>query len=128
MWQLYGAGSVGSQSLLGIPRLAALRDDPALHAVSRVWPFETAGVSPPVPPSGTPFLLHAEIYPSLVPPSPFEAIKDAAQVRALAEHFAHLDDEGDLGAAFDLSTLSPESIQAVVNEEGWILGVRGSAG
>jgi hypothetical protein len=124
IWQLYGAGSVGSQALLGIPRLAALLDDPALHSVSHVWPFESAGVAPVVPASGTPFLLHAEIYPSLVPPSPFEETKDAAQVRALAEYFARLDDEGDLGAAFDLSALSPESIQAAVSEEGWILGVQ----
>ena len=124
MWQLYGAGSVGSQALLGIPRLAALRDDPALRAVSHVWPFESGGVAPPVPPSGTPFLLHAEIYPSLVPPSPFEAVKDAAQVRALAEHFARQDDEGDLGALFELSALSPELQQAAIGEEGWILGAR----
>jgi hypothetical protein len=40
IWQLYGAGSVGSQALVGIPRLAALLDDPALHSVSHVWPFE----------------------------------------------------------------------------------------
>lgn len=128
IWQLYGAGSVGSQALLGIPRLVALRDDPALHAVSHVWPFESGGVAPAVPASGTPFLLHAEIYPSLVPPSPFEETKDAAQVRALAEYFARLDDEGDLGAALDLSALSKESHQAAVREEGWILGVHGSAG
>lgn len=124
IWQLYGAGSVGSQALLGIPRLAALRDDPALQAVSHVWPFECGEeAAPPFPPPGTPFVLHVEIYPSLVPLSPFEETKDAAQVRALAEHFAHLDDERDLGPLFDLGALAPESRQVVVGEEGWILGV-----
>lgn len=130
IWQLYGAGSVGSQALLGIPRLAALRDDPALRAVSHVWPFEAAteaGFVPPAPPAGTPFILHAEVYPSLVPPSPLEATKDAAQVRALAEYFAGLDDDGDLGALFDLGALPPEAQQAVT-EEGWILGVWEPAG
>ena len=36
VWQLLGNGSVGSQSLLGIPRLHALRADPQLEAVSAV--------------------------------------------------------------------------------------------
>jgi hypothetical protein len=123
VWQLYGAGSVGSQALMGMPRLAALRDDPAFQGVSHVWPFEDGGKTLPVPPAGAPFIVHAEVYPSLVPVSPFEAVKDAAQVRALAEHFAHLDDEGRLGALFDLSALDAASHAAVVDEEGWILGV-----
>src|SRR5207249_911251 len=40
VWKLLGAGAVGSQALVGIPVVAALRDDPELAAVSRVWPFE----------------------------------------------------------------------------------------
>ena len=126
VWQLYGAGSVGSQALVGIPRLAALRDDPALEAVSEVWPFESAGALSPAAPSGTPFILHAEIYPSLVAPSPLEPVKDAkdaGQVCALAEHFAQLGEDGGLEALFDLTPLSPESQLAAVTEEGWILGV-----
>ena len=124
VWQLYGAGSVGSQALLGIPRLAALRDDEALRDVSFVWPFEGGESAPPAPSSSAPIIVHAEIYPALVPPSPFEGIKDAAQVRALAEHFARLDDAGDLAALFDLTALSPDVRQAVVAEEGWILGMK----
>ena len=72
-------------------------------------------------------MLHAEIYPSLVPPSPLEPIKDAGQVRALAEHFARLDEEQGLAELFDLTTLREEEQQAVVREEGWILGVRPEA-
>ncbi len=124
LWQLYGVGSVGSQALMGIPRLAALRDDPGLAHLSQVWPFETGVAEGGLPSRGAPFVLHAEIYPSFVSPSPFEEIKDAGQVRALAEYFAHLDDEGELATLFDLSALPLESRLDVVSEEGWILGVR----
>jgi hypothetical protein len=124
IWQLYGAGSVGSQSLLGIPRLAALRGDETLAAVSCVWPFESDGAAPAPAPAGTASVVHAEIYPSLVPPSPFEQTKDAGQVRALAEHFARLDGDGDLAGYFDLTALPAASRRAAVGEEGWILGVR----
>ncbi len=92
-----------------------------------MWPFESeVGALIPAPPD-TPLVLHAEIYPSLVAPSPFEDIKDAAQVRALAEHFARLDDAGELATLFDLSALPAESLEPVGSEEGWILGVAGSA-
>ena len=92
-WQLFGAGAVGSQALVGIPWLAALRDDEALSSVSQVWPFETGTGPFSYPPPEGGFVLHAEIYPSLVPPSPLEPIKDAGQVRALAEYFAGLDEQ-----------------------------------
>jgi hypothetical protein len=123
-WQLLGAGAVGSQALVGIPWLAALRDDEALSAVSSVWPFETGTGPLSWPPPGQAFVLHAEIYPSLVAPSPLEQVKDAGQVRALAEHFARLDEEQCLAQLFDLTTLPEEEEQAVVREEGWILGAR----
>ncbi|MCL4554279.1 MAG: cobalamin biosynthesis protein CbiG [Actinobacteria bacterium] len=124
IWQLLGAGCVGSQALLGIPRVAALRDDPALQGVSQVWPFEIQAPPARVPSGDMGGVVYAEIYPSLVPPSLSEEIKDAGQVRALAEHFARLDDEGELSAAFDLSALSSESLQAASGEEGWILGAK----
>lgn len=123
LWQLYGHGSVGSQALTGIPRLAALRDHAALSEVSRVWPFETEAVLMPLSAKDAPLVLHAEIYPSLVPPSLFEEIIDAGQVRALAEHFSLLDEKGALGPLLDLSSLPLESREVAVNEEGWILGV-----
>ena len=60
-WQLLGAGSVGSQSLLGIPRLARL--EASLVAAGRsvdVWPFgRWDGVAPP------PDVVIAEVWPSL---------------------------------------------------------------
>jgi precorrin-8X/cobalt-precorrin-8 methylmutase len=62
VWQLSYAGSVGSQVLLGIPRVRTLRDDPRLAAASAVWPFETGFA---VPPDAQ--VVHAEIYPTLGP-------------------------------------------------------------
>src|SRR5712692_5290091 len=47
-WKLCYAGSVGSQALVGIPRVAALRDDPEIAGASAVWPFETGFTSDPV--------------------------------------------------------------------------------
>ena len=41
VWKLFGRGAVGSQALLGIPRIVNLRADPRFGAVSQVWPFET---------------------------------------------------------------------------------------
>ena len=40
-------------------------------------------------------IVHAEIYPSLLPIQPTAGeVKDAAQVRTMASHFAALDDAG----------------------------------
>ena len=90
----------------------------------RVWPFETgfkalseadlAGVD----------VVAAEVYPSLLKavPAPGE-VKDLAQVRATAEHFAKLDEAGKLAAVFGASKTAPaEVVTAAEREEGWILG------
>jgi hypothetical protein len=116
-WKLFGAGSVGSQALLGIPVVHALRFDPAFARVSRVWPFETGFVTSPVPSCG-PFVLHAEIWPGVVDEEPRPGdVRDAAQVRALVEHFARLDAAGALAPLF-----APNADQPAATEEGWILG------
>ena len=41
VWKLTGAGSVGSQSMLGIMRLERLRNDPRFRDHISIWPFET---------------------------------------------------------------------------------------
>ena len=41
VWQLYGAGCVGSQTLMGIAHLEKLRRHPWLDGQIKVWPFET---------------------------------------------------------------------------------------
>ncbi|WP_309645308.1 cobalamin biosynthesis protein CbiG [Phenylobacterium sp.] len=123
IWKLYYNGSVGGQAILGIPavrRMKLARGD-ALQA----WPFETgfkplteadlAGVE----------VVVAEVYPSLYKAQPMPGeIKDQAQVRVTAEHFAKLDEAGKLGAAFGPSKAAAADVVAdAEREEGWILGV-----
>ncbi len=122
VWQLAYTGSVGSQVLLGLPRVLALREDPALSSETRVWPFETrcrASDRPPV--------VIAEIWPSLWPEAwrDLEArarCKDEAQVRGLARHLAQLDRAGLLAAMLD-PPLPADAAARVGAEEAWILGV-----
>ena len=119
VWKLFGAGSVGSQTLLGIARLEKLRSDPRLAGHIAVWPFETGfdlDLSRPI--------VIAEIYPSLVDPAPDVAPRDRAQVEAVALRFAQLDSVGLLQDALAPPPgLSDEQRQAVLAEEGWIVGV-----
>ncbi len=119
VWQLSGAGAVGSQSLLGIAALERLRRRPGLTGAIAVWPFETgfeANLSRPI--------ILCEIYPSLldVKPHPGEVL-DAAQVRTMIECFARLDGEDRLLAHLARpADLSPKSAATVLQEEGWIVG------
>jgi hypothetical protein len=119
VWQLAGAGSVGSQVLTGIPRVLQLRTDPRLAMISLIWPFETGLTHDP-----RPQIVFAEIYPSIVDPLPEPGVvKDARQVRTIAAHFADLDAAGDLGALFEGgSDLSAAQCCTIIREEAWILG------
>jgi hypothetical protein len=122
VWKLYYNGSVGGQTILGIPMMRRLKQ--ARGDRLKVWPFETgwkalgeadlAGVE----------VLAAEVYPSLVkaPPLPGE-VRDLTQVRGLAEHLAKLDEAGKLSGLFapDKKT-PPDVIVDALHEEGWILG------
>ncbi|WP_226627323.1 molybdopterin-binding protein [Alloyangia pacifica] len=105
VWKLYTTGSVGSQALLGIPRLQALRD--RFGDDIAVRPFERREA---------PITL-VELFPSLIAKTVAELaeqdeIKDRAQVRILA------------GA---LRELDPQQLDAMSREgdakEGWILGL-----
>lgn len=122
IWKLYTAGSVGSQALMGIPIVKKLRD---LRADARIWPFET-GYQPLTRDDldGVKIVI-AEIYPSILKVSPVTGeVKDLSQVRAIGEHFASLDDAGKLSPAFGPAKgMEAHEIEAVVREEGWILGV-----
>lgn len=127
-WKLAGAGSVGSQALVGIPRVRALRDDSSLAEVSTVWPFETGFTASPAPDRG-PFVLHAEIWPGIIKPADLAAekattnvIHDQAQVRLMCRWAFIRDQQGSLGPWFDSTKLSEGELRAAVNEEGWILG------
>jgi hypothetical protein len=123
IWKLYYNGSVGGQAILGIPAVRRLKQ--ARGEALKAWPFETgfkalteadlAGVD----------VVVAEVYPSLykAQAAPGE-VKDQAQVRVTAEHFARLDEAGKLGAAFGPSKTAPaDLVLDAEREEGWILGV-----
>lgn len=128
-WQLYGNGSVGSQALVGIPRIYQLRRDLQLLQFSRVWPFETGFTTTRAPSKG-PFVLYAETWPGIVrdrtesylfaDPS---LIRDCAEVRALCDWAAESDAEGSLAKFFGPPRgLNEQEGKACVEEEGWILG------
>ncbi len=128
-WKLFGAGSVGSQALVGIPYVYRLRRTLELVRVSRVWPFET-GFTPAPSPSQGPFVLHAEIWPgvveqrvqALVNANP-GLIRDRAQVRAMCEWAAECDQAESLGQYFNMPAgLNQQQTEACVEEEGWVLG------
>jgi precorrin-8X/cobalt-precorrin-8 methylmutase len=119
-WKLYTAGSVGSQALLGIPVVAALRDHARLHACSLVWPFET-GVGWAGAASRRPLVVHAEIWPSLWPADAQHRVKDAAQVLTAARRCAQLDDDAGLLDALRPAHLTADERAAVETEEGWVL-------
>ena len=130
-WKLLGVGSVGSQALLGIPRVHWLHRHPALAPLSRVWPMEM-GFTPTPTPSRGPFVLHAEVWPGIVPREAVRAecahtgaIRDQAQVRLLCRWARQLDAAGDFGAHFAVPRdVEERALQEVLCEEGWILGRR----
>ena len=104
-WKLYTTGSVGSQVLLGLPRLHQLRM--RFGSALSVSPFQAPD---------TPIVL-AEIYPSLLADLVTAErrageILDAAQVRVLAEAFHRL-------PAAKLTAMLQEGDR----EEGWIVGL-----
>ncbi|MEO0451353.1 MAG: hypothetical protein AAFZ74_13655 [Pseudomonadota bacterium] len=120
VWQLLGAGSVGSQAMLGIPTVAFLRDE---IPDTQIWPFETGFETFTAENLENTNCVLAEIYPSTVSvtPNPGE-ILDEAQVRTLSEHLESLDSSGKLADAFGPpDSLSGREIHKITTEEGWIL-------
>ena len=109
VWQVSGPGAVGRQALTGIARLQPLRQQ---REGVQVWPFETLG-------EGQSHVL-AEIYPSLIPPSPGYAIPDQAQVHAVAARLSEMDGEGLLAQRLQIPLDLP---QAVLNEEALFLDI-----
>lgn len=115
VWQLLGAGSVGSQALTGIPVMQRLLDRDRVT----VWPLCTGLTTDPCGGRADSVVL-AEVWPSTV--SPAEVLpKDRGQVVALASHFAQLDATGELAAAFQ-PTVPADAVHPVLAEEGWVLG------
>jgi hypothetical protein len=120
IWKLYYQGSVGGQALTGMPVVKRIKD--ARGDAVRLWPFEL-GWKPLQPPAleGVEAVF-VEIYPSMVDarPQPGE-IRDEAQVRSVAQHFANLDEKNQLAQLF--GPLKDDQRRAAVeSEEGWVLG------
>ena len=123
VWKLWTKGNVGSQALLGIPRVSSLRFDLRLESHSLVWPFET-GFSSRQALDRRPAIVHAEIWPGIEPVEPVAGrVKDDVQVETLVRHFASLDREGNLAGLFDRPEgLTDSQVDECTSEEGWILG------
>lgn len=101
LWQLSGAGAVGSQALMGLPVLNRLRTE--FVDELRIWPFEPLDAS----------VAFVEIWPSLiVGQAPKGWIKDAWQVSEVARMVSALSSD-DLRQMLDVDA----------PEEGWILGL-----
>jgi len=105
VWQLNGAGSVGGQSLLGIPALEDLRK----FVSTSIWPFESCSSK----------VVLAEIYPSMYIIENTEIIKDANQVKTVVKKFKELDSSGDLETIMNVTN---KLGGPVCTHEGWILG------
>lgn len=122
VWQLFGNGSVGSQTLVGLPRLAELRQHPSLRDASLVWPFES-GWTTRFPETAR--IVHAEFWPGALPLDPdLHPVRDAAQVISAVLWAAGQDSRNTLGAFFDpLPQDDPRRLTAAI--EGWILGCVG---
>lgn len=119
VWKLTGVGSVGSQTLLGIPRLEALRRHPVLGRDIAVWPFETDFAN-----SLTAPITLVEIYPSFFPLDVAAEPKDRAQVETCVLRYAALDAAGLLRTFLSApADITPADREAAIAEEGWIAGV-----
>jgi len=105
VWQLAGAGSVGSQTLMGLPVLERVRR--AFGPRVSVWPLE---------PTETEAVL-VEVWPSLLADHiaatlPEGEIKDRYQVRVLAQAISQLPEAAML-----------QMMAVTRTEEGWIFGL-----
>ena len=122
VWKLYYNGSVGGQTILGMPLVRRLKL--ARGEAVKVWPFETGFKALTEADLDGVEVVVAEAYPSLlkIQAGPGE-VKDLAQVRGVAEHFAKLDEAGKLGAVFaPPAGAAADVVLDAEREEGWILG------
>jgi hypothetical protein len=117
-WQLLGAGSVGSQVLTGLPVLEHLVGSFDSTVEVSVWPFDGHRGQ----------LTIAEVWPGRFARGhpPLGVVRDRWQVETTARTLIGLDDA--TWTAFlrpaSISTLDPLGRRSVLEEEGWMLGVR----
>jgi hypothetical protein len=122
-WKLAYTGSVGSQTLLGIPYLCRLRDHEKLRDVSRIWPFETTEGDVEGRRSAGARIIHAEIYPSLLSLPKRDGIPDREQVREYVRWLQRRQEGGDLTGLLRRPWGEDAAVHGrVVRQEGWVLG------
>src|SRR3954470_11189303 len=121
-WKLAYTGSVGSQSLTGIPVVRRVRGDPRWAERARILAFETA-----LGCAADAAIVFAEVWPSWWRKeilSDYGPPNDRAQVRTVAEIFAARDRAGELAAWFTGDPdLTITQRRVVETEEAWTLGV-----
>ena len=122
VWQLAYTGSVGSQSLTGIPHVRNLL---ASLDSAKLWPFETGFEELTEDALQNTKTLIGEIYPSALEVTCGKGeILDRAQVRSIAYHYCDLDGKSRLGRVFaPPKSLDRGIIHKIVAEEGWILSI-----
>ncbi len=126
-WKLCGIGSVGSQSLTGIARLEAFRQDPEFQPHVCIWPFETGWTVP----DQRPLILFAEIWPGLLKQEVARQqalepgrIRDELQVLAWCRWAQAMSRNQTLSSYLKPPQGLTESLQtSAITTEGWILGV-----
>ena len=110
---------MGSQVLLGLPRVIELRNSPQFADLSAIWPFETGWRQS--------FderirILHAEFWPGAIDvDETCHRVRDAAQVKSFALWAAKHDSNQTLGRFFDPLSEEDEDRNLALRE-GWILG------
>ena len=128
-WKICYNGSVGSQTLVGIPKLQQLRHHEQLCQHSAVWPFETGFIS--TLSDRRPLIIHAEIWPGIIEvhakalQQKHGYIRDRAQVLALAR-WAY--EHGQTGTLLPLFAppvgITADDCERAISHEGWILGAQ----
>ena len=122
-WKLAYTGSVGSQTLLGLPQVLRLTHSSAeLSEQSHVWPFDTDFQSG-LPEKGT-CIIHAEIYPSLLELPGKDHIVDREQVKTYVKWLREQQRNGELDHWLaGPAKLTKQERKQVLRHEGWVLGV-----
>jgi hypothetical protein len=120
VWKLFTQGSVGSQTLTGIPILQSLRKHRQLQERIRVWPFETKFFLP----EHRDAVVFAEVWPTILRTNRnLHPIKDGAQLLTYITHVSELDKKGLLEKYFNAPAgITKAELETAVREEGWILG------
>ncbi len=115
VFQLAYTGAVGSQSLLGIAHLEALRRRYAEKVA--IWPFESHFAEDLNAP-----IIFAEIYPARHRVADGPEVMDQRQVEAVLRDF-ELWNGPTLRAALSAPDLDQDAIDDILTDEGWIVGL-----